>query len=465
MRRRFSLAPVSLSRELSLKFRGVRSFQNISVAILAQRKAEDRIDDDDEKKRNGDDAAAGYARLRDAAAGAYRSLVAYGSSVDLSNVDGKRDGGAGVAFLGEARRSRLSDVGRKLWMTIRNNPGLFNDAIPDEVVGGAAAGGGGAAGDPAPSSFGGRKDRAVAGGYSRAIAARLVFLDHIDTRCGVGRPPRLRRDDTSAAVGQVVVRDSSPGRSSSSSSYPPPPSLQELVFGLKLFSRSGRAILEHDRADMGGARASYDLLALAASCFEAVAVMADGGSGEAAEGMREILDEAFDAISTMPNAASLLGGLRVDDGTGARESSYASGLPESNIGRVQEQEIVEPWETLVLKGLGRVESFVNGHCDVSNSGKSQPASKFATLQRFLPSLARLCYRVRKHSFTRRYFRHCRVLIRNERIARLQQRLLLLSASFSTVATSLSSGNMIMQERRYTSLSKQLTPVSARSGRN
>jgi len=371
--------------------RGIYLSQSISVAILAQRKVEEhdaskpdlRDNNDDEKKRDCDDAAACHARLRDAAARAYHSLVAYGSSVDLSIVDEKYGGGAaGVAFLGEARRSRLSDVGRKLWMTIRNNPGLFSDTIPEDV---GAAAGVGRAGDSASSLFeGGRKDRAVAGGYARAIAARLVFLNHIDTRCGVGRPPKLRYDASSPR--------------SSSSSPSPPPSLQELVFGLKLFSRSGKAILEHDRDAMGGARASYDLLALAASCFDGVAVMADGGSGEASEGLREILDEAFDAIAMLPNAASLLGGLCVDDGTA-----------------VEHDGIVAPWQTLVLNGLGRVESFVDCRCILSKTGKSQPASKFATLQRFLPSLARLCYKVRRTVIHTSLFRRRRVLIRNTHI--------------------------------------------------
>jgi hypothetical protein len=350
------------------------------VAILAQRKVEEhdeskpdlRDNNDDEKERDGDDAAACHARLRDAATRAYHSLVAYGSSVDLSIVDVKYDGGAaGVAFIGEARRSRLSDVGRKLWMTIRNNPGLFIDTIPEDFGSSTGVGGGG---DSAPPLFeGGRKDRAVAGGYARAIAARLVFLNHIDTRCGVGRPPKLRYDASSPR--------------SSSSSPSPPPSLQELVFGLKLFSRSGKAILEHDRDNMGGARASYDMLALAASCFDGVAVMADGGSGEASDGLREIFDEAFDAIAMLPNAASLLGGMCADDGTASEHDG-----------------IVAPWQTLVLNGLGRAESFVDGRCNVSTTGKNQPASKFATLQRYLPSLARLCYKVRKQSPTRPIFR-------------------------------------------------------------
>lgn len=293
---------------------------------------------DDETKRNGNVA---YSRLRDAATQAYHALVVYGSSMDLS-IEMKNDG----VILSEARRSKLLDVGRNLWMNIRNNPALFNDAIPQDC---------GAGGDDF-ASFNGRENmaeaiaRTVAGGYVRAIAARLILLNYIDTRCGIGRPPKLH-DPTS------IQGDSAR----------PSPSPQELVFGVKLFSRSGRAILEHDRKL--SSRASHDLLTLATCCFDALANMASGGSGEAAQRLKDSLDEAFDAMTMLANAASLLG-----------EPKSIDDVDNEHDG------VVVPWQTLVLKYLERVESFVNNHC-------SHSASRFATLQRFLPSLARLCYRV------------------------------------------------------------------------
>ena len=128
---------------------GTYLFQSIYAAILAQPKVEehnaskpDLIDNNDEKKRDGDKAAACHTRMRYAATRAYHSLVAYGSLVDLSIADEKYDGRAGVAFLGKARCSRLSDVRHKLWMTIRNNPGLFNDTFPKDVHAAAGIGGG-----------------------------------------------------------------------------------------------------------------------------------------------------------------------------------------------------------------------------------------------------------------------------------------------------------------------------------
>ena len=149
------------------------------------------------------------------------------------------------------------------------------------------------------------------------------------------------------------------------------PSLQECVFGLKLFSRAGRAILDHHRKD---ARASYDSLSLAVSCFDRVSAMATSGNREAADQLKGLIDNTFDAISMLSNAASLFG--EVCDGNGANSPST-----QGDKTRVE-------WQSLVLKCLAQVDTFI-----VNNVGGSQSTPKVVTLQRFLPSLAILCYKV------------------------------------------------------------------------
>lgn len=286
--------------------------QRMTKAISAH-----KYDNDDKSDCKG-----AYGKLRNAATKAYNSLVNYGSSMDLSSQIGNDDD----AFLEEGRRSRLLQFGRNLWMDIRNYPELFHDTLsPEDSV-----------------RFEGRKDRAVASGYVRAIAARLVFLNYIDTRCSIGVPPELRKSFT--------------GRGGTNKS----PSLQELEFGLKLFSRAGRVILEHNRQDV---RPSYDLLSLAASCFEAVSAMAQKGSGEAATRLKDLFDEAFDAISMLPTAASLFGETRNDQANDLKDTT---------------------WQLLVIKSLTRAESFVDKHCNVSTT---------SSLRCFLPALAKLCYKV------------------------------------------------------------------------
>jgi len=329
--------------------------QSISVATLAHRKEEDnasRVSNNNDMnmnqiKKESNDA---YGKLRDAAMKAYHSLVVYGSSLDLSSqsVD-KENSNNVVQQLSDVRRSRLLEMGRKLWMTIRNNPDLFNDMISQDSSKVDGSG-------DFVTSFEGLKSKAVAGGYARAVAARLVFLNYIDTRCSVGgSTPQLH-----------PVSDVASSKSTAS--------LQELVFGLKLFSRAGRVILEHNK----DARASFDSLSLAASCFDNISIMATNGNGEAADQLRDIIEEAFHAISMLSNSASLFG--QSDEGGGDR-------IPRKK----DAGKNVAPWQSLVLKNLERAESFVDAHCNVSTS-----TSKLATLSHYLPSLARLCLKHGSH---------------------------------------------------------------------
>ncbi len=281
--------------------------------------------DDDDKT----DSKTVYEKLRNASMKSYNSLVMYGSSMDLSAQIGNDDD---TGFLEEGRRSRLLQHGRNLWMGIRNNPELFHDTIvsEDKVESDSVA-------------FKRRNDRAIASGYIRALAARLIFLNYIDSRCSTGIPPELGKSQTGHG-------DTSPKS----------PSLHELEFALKLFTRAGRAILEHNRHD---AQASYDLLSLAASCFDYISVMADNGSGGAAMRLKDLLDEAFDAVSMLPSAASLFG--------------------ETNNEKAKDLNVTT-WQNLVIKSLERAETFVDRYFNVSPT---------CLLQCTLPSLAKICYKV------------------------------------------------------------------------
>ena len=98
--------------------------------------------------------------------------------MDLSSQGSPED--KDTLFLSEVRRSRMLGIGRNLSMAIRNNPELFNDMISEDKADGGNL-----------ASFEGKKNKAVAGGYAQAIAARLVFLNYIDTRCSRGSRPDL----------------------------------------------------------------------------------------------------------------------------------------------------------------------------------------------------------------------------------------------------------------------------------
>ena len=295
-------------------------------AILASKKdgenASRPVPDADERRRS--DAA--YARLRDSAVGAHGALVRYTSSSGARAGD-ENDGGAGddgpdpSPRPSGARRARLTDVGRSLWTTVREHPGLFADAA-------------------------GAEDRTDgAGGYVRAVAARLVLLD------------RVGPDGT--------VRAGAGAR--------------ELAFGLRNLSRAGRSMLARAAGAPGGAvrrgdaRSSLDALTLAASCFDALAGMARGGDGGASDRLRDMLDEAFDAVSSLPDAASLLGRPRPDGDGGPRPRAEAQ----------------QPWQGLVVDCLQRASDFVG---DALAGEGGDAAARLAVQQRFVPALTRLCYK-------------------------------------------------------------------------
>ena len=319
-------------------------------AILASKKDEENssrpVPDDHERRRS--DAA--YVRLRDSSVRAHGALVRYASLSDspTAGVDENDGGNAGNVNGGPApsppsdrakHRAKLMDVGKSLWMNVRNHPEIFAD-------GNAASGSaGGQAADGASS-------RAEAGGYVRAVAARLVLLDHIGA------------DGAKLRAGSA-------------------PEARELVFGLKNFSRAGRSMLGRAAAENGddvrrrdAARSSFGALSLAASCFDAVAGMARGGDGSASDQLPDLLDEAFDAVSALPDAASLLGRPRSGTGDG--------GPPP----RTEEQQ-QQPWQQLVVDCLQRAGAFVD---DALAGEGGDAAARLAVQQRFLPALTRLCHK-------------------------------------------------------------------------
>lgn len=291
-----------------------------------------------------------YANLRNSSFKAHKCLVEYGSVVDMSTQENGDDDHSinGDDFkennpiLCEDRRSKLMKFGKNLWIIVRSNPDLFNDIISREN--GENDGGD----ESFISLFEGKKHQAVAGGYIRAIAARLVLLNYIDTGGRIGHPPSLRQHELLTSV-------------------------KTLGFGLKTFCRAGRAILTYNKSDPRGA---YDSLSLAKSCFNTIQTLSKT-NGEAANELPGLVDEAFDVFFMLPNAASIFGSSSADE-----------------IGGIK-------WPSLVMSHLKQAETFLNENCDTSfDNGELRceesktPGSKFAILQRYMPLLARLCYKVK-----------------------------------------------------------------------
>jgi hypothetical protein len=94
-------------------------------------------------------------------------------------------------------------------------------------------------------------------------------------------------------------------------------------------------------------------------------------NGEAAEEVKELLDDAFDAFTLLPNAASQFANAR-----------------ESNV------DAVEDWPKLVIEHLTQAKKLLDEFCSLNSNDGRLSVSKVAILQKYLPSLARLCYKVR-----------------------------------------------------------------------
>ena len=92
-------------------------------------------------------------------------------------------------------------------------------------------------------------------------------------------------------------------------------------------------------------------------------------NGEAAEEVKDLLDEAFDAFSLLPNAASQF-------------AEYKDG-----------DNVVKDWPGKVIEHLKQAKKLLDGFCNLSSDNGRLTSAKVAILQRYLPSLARLCYKV------------------------------------------------------------------------
>lgn len=93
--------------------------------------------------------------------------------------------------------------------------------------------------------------------------------------------------------------------------------------------------------------------------------------GEAAEEIKGLLDDAFDAFSLLPNAAAQF----------AEQSEKNS------------NEAVNNWPSLVIEHLKQAKKLLDDFCNLDSNGSRLTVSRAAILQRYLPSLARLCYKV------------------------------------------------------------------------
>lgn len=251
-------------------------------------------------------------------------------------------------------------------MTIRSHPVVFSDAKQLQI-----------------------KDKAIAGGYIRAIAARLILMDGIQTQnlmipsmidsCGNDGDDDCGEDDendanTTSTARKLVC------------------SIDELEFGLKCFSRSGRALLQNAKdADFDSCLAAYSTLELANQCWDALAKSC-GDDDEALQRLNQNMEEAFDAAALLPDAASLVNtssrSTKDDEQNGDNETlDDVKAFTSAN-----EQQTLKQLKTIgspdhIVKLLQNLDRLVSSH-----SLEERNPNQIAMIQRFIPTLARAAYK-------------------------------------------------------------------------
>lgn len=201
------------------------------------------------------------------------------------------------------------------------------------------------------------RKRAAASGYVRCIAARLVLIKSIRT--------------LKLPVPELVYKTKCEGQE------PCRTALDEMEFGLKCFVRAGRAILTHASNPF----AAYLTLSMAVTCWEGISAY-DQEDKEVSQ------PEHISKIHTDDMFDSLL--LLVDSASQVAISDMRTTLPDKKwtIGSAES----------ILHHLCRLQDFVTSQRlrVITSSGVEPTPDKNVnplTMQRYLPSLARISYKV------------------------------------------------------------------------
>lgn len=250
----------------------------------------------------------------------------------------------GQAFqLDPQSRSKFNSFGTNYWNVIEKHPELFIDAPAalgqnDESV-------------PVEE----RKLKRVRGlcsSFVRSLACRLILISRFRTlNCQL---PELVMTDSSSGSTSVPVALSS-----------------ELDFGLKCLSRAGRALMYFD-ANEEHATVAYNMLSHAIVCWEGLKLLDSKKAGNAGDLYRE----AFEVFLLMPDCAARISCDTRDERVDEQH--------------IQKEEYRES-SKLIVYSLQCLEDFVKSSYE--KEGKENKSSELYDKQHFLPSVARICYKV------------------------------------------------------------------------
>lgn len=278
----------------------------------------------------------------------------------------------------EEIRTKLTSHGTNIWLNVQNNPDIFRDFLSTSS---SSSSGSSVPQDEKTNNSDSsvmkiqarelEKERAAASGYIRSLACRLILISKIQTK--------------DLLIPKLIQKNVD---EKSSSSIPVPLAMNgELEFAFKCLLRAGRAIMHHSSTLVSMSSisfvydpsAAYSTLSLALVFWEGVEQVNRVNKDNGKRGM--FTDDAFDAMLSLPDCATLLNTnttRKSDDNANANASDDMKSLPTNDI------------TALVLETLKRLEEFVNSQV----SSTENKHNVLRSIQFFLPSLARISYKVR-----------------------------------------------------------------------
>ena len=408
-----------------------------------------------------------YSRLLNHAKSAYHAYHNLGKFVELgenvnirnnvnasANVSTNADADANANALDLQSRSKLNAAGTNLWNTIQKHPGLFMDVISNlnsrdyshghdnRLLNDNGNEHGNERGDERGNERGNEhgnqsksssktvpipphvianqkleRVRGAASGYIRALVCRMILISKFKTSAlDIAELVEVDGVHVSASSTSASALVSA----SASASVTLPCALSsELEFGLKCFSRAGRAILVHSE----DYESAFRVLSLAIVCWRGLekththtsehghghdhdhdhdhqylrsGAGAGAGTGAGAGGLvgGHARNEAFDALLLLPDCASKFVTSTAHDSHGKRggererdaEAVDADGGNSYDEKNNDDDEDYSPSSKRIIAQLQQLEDFVH------DQRVSTTKPLFAT-QHYLPSLARIGYKV------------------------------------------------------------------------
>ena len=293
-----------------------------------------------------------YSKLLENSISAHRSLIELGHFMELGNVSNDTQTSSRAKhFISDHSRNEFISYGRKFWNLIQKNPEIFCDHVNGFDRTSSFQSSSNQDVDTITNKKTLATDRAGSSGVIRAIAGRLILMEKLSTV------------STTTLIRKSISDDDAP----------PSATLEEIEFGIKCFSRAGKAVLNH--ASDSYPDAAYSELCLVVCLWEGMQSLA-ANEKENTMVQSHILnctEEVIDSQVLLPDAAC---------------------LQKARDDQDQSDKIVA-----CLKSLEEcLSSQFSSLPSVCKKGDNDTiTSDLLTMQRHLPILARTSYKVMAHA--------------------------------------------------------------------